>query len=97
MLTDLRARHDAGETNSKLMCIDGNSVTIENMEVRAIWDPCEVKIQTYKTAIESAQLVCFLELMILFQVSRRREDTQVDVKPRILKMTPLVMLGRINF
>lgn len=54
MLTDLRARHAAGGPNSKLMGIDGNSVTIENMEERAIWDPCAVKIQTYKTAIESA-------------------------------------------
>lgn len=54
MLTDLRARHAAGGPNSKFMGIDGNSVTIENMQERAIWDPCAVKIQTYKTAIESA-------------------------------------------
>ena len=52
MLTDLRARHAAGD--GKLMGIDGNTVTIANMEERAIWDPCAVKIQTYKTAIESA-------------------------------------------
>lgn len=52
MLTDLRARHAAGDGVN--WGIDGNTVTIADMEERAIWDPCAVKIQTYKTAIESA-------------------------------------------
>ena len=34
--------------------INGNTVKIANMEEDGIWDPCAVKQQTYKTAIESA-------------------------------------------
>jgi len=34
--------------------INGNSGKIEDMEVADIWDPVSVKVQTYKTAIESA-------------------------------------------
>jgi len=34
--------------------INGNSGKIENMEEADIWDPVAVKVQTFKTAIESA-------------------------------------------
>jgi T-complex protein 1 subunit gamma len=37
--------------------IDGNACKIDNMEDRGIWDPCAVKLQTYKTAIESAAML----------------------------------------
>ena len=34
--------------------INGNTGKIEDMSVADIWDPISVKVQTYKTAIESA-------------------------------------------
>lgn len=54
MLTDLRARHNDPDKKGLLMGIDGNQAKIANMEECNIWDPCAVKIQTFKTAIESA-------------------------------------------
>ena len=53
MLTELRAKHAAG-TEGLYWGIDGNKAKIVNVEEAGIWDPCAVKLQTYKTAIESA-------------------------------------------
>jgi len=52
MLTELRAKHN--QKDGLMWGIDGNLVKIANMEESSIWDPCAVKLQTYKTAIESA-------------------------------------------
>lgn len=52
-LTELRAKHAvAGEGSN--MGIDGHDGKIHDMSEKNIWDPAAVKIQTYKTAIESA-------------------------------------------
>merc|ERR1711959_258793 len=52
VLTELRAKHN---TKDGLMYgIDGNKGQIANMEEVNIWDPCAVKLQSYKTAIESS-------------------------------------------
>ena len=52
MLTELRAKHS--QAGGLMMGIDGNAAKIANMEEKNIWDPCAVKLQSYKTAIESA-------------------------------------------
>lgn len=54
-LTALRAKHatDGGMTWG----IDGETGEIVDMKVRAIWEPLAVKLQTYKTAIETAILL----------------------------------------
>mmetsp|Transcript_3335 Transcript_3335/g.5547 ORF Transcript_3335/g.5547 Transcript_3335/m.5547 type:complete len:530 (+) Transcript_3335:43-1632(+) len=54
MLTELRSKHSASDGSGFMWGINGNSAKIENMETQNIWDPCSVKLQTYKTAIESA-------------------------------------------
>jgi len=54
MLTELRAKHSNKDGEGLMYGIDGNTVKIENMEEKNIWDPCAVKLQTYQTAIESA-------------------------------------------
>jgi T-complex protein 1 subunit gamma len=53
MLTELRAKHAAGE-EGKFWGIDGINNKIASMEDTGVWDPASVKLQTYKTAIESA-------------------------------------------
>lgn len=52
MLTELRAKHAGGE--GLMWGVNGNTAKISNMETDGIWDPCAVKLQTFKTAIESA-------------------------------------------
>lgn len=52
-LTELRARHArAGEGH--YWGIDGNTGKIADMKEQDIWDPISVKLQTFKTSIESA-------------------------------------------
>jgi T-complex protein 1 subunit gamma len=53
-LTELRAKHAPADGSGKMWGINGNTGKIEDMEVADIWDPVSVKVQTYKTAIESA-------------------------------------------
>ena len=54
MLTELRAKHAVPGKDNMKWGIDGNKAKIADMEAENIWDPCAVKLQTYKTAIESA-------------------------------------------
>lgn len=54
MITELRAKHAVPSKDNLKWGIDGNVGKIADMEAANIWDPCAVKLQTYKTAIESA-------------------------------------------
>jgi T-complex protein 1 subunit gamma len=62
-LTELRALHsgedskdDSEEAKKKrtMWGINGNKNCIADMEEEGIWDPAAVKLQSFKTAIESA-------------------------------------------
>ena len=55
MLTELRAKHNSPD--GLMWGIDGNEAKIAKMDERNIWDPCAVKLQSYKTAIESAAML----------------------------------------
>ncbi|CAG9566260.1 unnamed protein product [Danaus chrysippus] len=50
-LTALRAKHAAGEKNCG---IDGETGLIVDMAQKGIWEPLAVKLQVYKTAVETA-------------------------------------------
>lgn len=53
-LTALRAKHATGGST---WGIDGETGVLVDMNVRGIWEPLSVKMQTYKTAIETAILL----------------------------------------
>ena len=52
VLTELRAKHSSSE--GKFFGIDGNLGKVADMRVANVWDPVAVKLQTFKTAIESS-------------------------------------------
>ncbi|KAJ0175224.1 hypothetical protein K1T71_009365 [Dendrolimus kikuchii] len=54
-LTALRARHAAGA--GAAAGIDGETGEIVDMAVKGIWEPLAVKLQVYKTAVETAILL----------------------------------------
>jgi len=57
-LTQLRAKHASHSGDS--VCawgIDGESGEIVDMNIRGIWEPLSVKLQVYKTAVETAILL----------------------------------------
>lgn len=53
-LTALRAKH---ATEGMTWGIDGETGQLVDMKERGIWEPLSVKLQTYKTAIETAILL----------------------------------------
>lgn len=53
VLTELRAKHSK-EGEGEYFGINGNEGKIANMKEAEIWDPIAVKLQTFKTSIESA-------------------------------------------
>jgi len=54
VLTELRSRHAPEDGTGLMWGINGNTGQIEDMKEAEIWDPVEVKNQSFKTAIESA-------------------------------------------
>ena len=64
ILTELRAKHAASNGSGAMWGINGNTGKIEDMSVANIWDPISVKIQTYKTAIESAAMLLRIDDII---------------------------------
>lgn len=58
-LTALRAKH-ANHTDAETPCtwgIDGESGDLVEQKEKGLWEPLAVKLQTYKTAIETAILL----------------------------------------
>lgn len=58
-LTALRAKH-ASHTDASSPCtwgIDGETGELVEQKVKGIWEPLSVKLQTYKTAVETAILL----------------------------------------
>lgn len=62
VLTELRAKH-AGCTNPS-WGVDGHSGKITDMEDLGIWEPLSVKLQTIKTAIETATLLLRIDAIV---------------------------------
>jgi len=53
-LTELRHKHSAKDGSGLYFGIDGNKGKIADMREDDVWDPIAVKLQTFKTSIESA-------------------------------------------
>jgi len=54
-LTALRAKHAEGQAAT--FGIDGDSGKVEDMRAAGVLEPLSVKLQTYKTAVETAILL----------------------------------------
>ncbi len=57
-MTQLRAKHAKRDSEeSKFFGIDGLKGAVGDMRETKIWDPVAVKIQTFKTAVETASMI----------------------------------------
>merc|ERR1719231_15298 len=72
IVTELRAKHAAGD--AAFWGIDGELGTIVDMDVLGIWEPMRVKVQTLKTAIESAILLLRVD-DVVSGVSKKKDGT----------------------
>ncbi|CAG9117035.1 unnamed protein product [Plutella xylostella] len=70
-LTALRARHAAGNSTYG---IDGETGAIVDMAEKRIWEPLAVKLQVYKTAVETAILL--LRIDDIVSGSKKREGQE---------------------
>eukprot|EP01084_Bolivina_argentea_P159526 277819_1 len=57
VLTELRAKHSLSDKSGKHFGVDGKNGNIVDMNKYGIWEPFVVKLQTIKTAIESASML----------------------------------------
>ncbi|XP_043262949.1 T-complex protein 1 subunit gamma [Colletes gigas] len=70
-LTALRTKH---ATEGMTWGIDGETGQLVDMEKRGIWEPLSVKLQTYKTAIETAILL--LRIDDIVSGSKKKKDNE---------------------
>lgn len=79
-LTALRAKH-ASFTGEGICTwgIDGESGQLVDMNVRGIWEPLSVKLQVYKTAIETTILL--LRIDDIISGSKKRKDAGEGATP----------------
>lgn len=76
-LTALRAKH-ASHTGDGNVCawgIDGETGEIVDMNVKGIWEPLSVKMQVYKTAVETAILLLRIDDIVSGSKKSRDEPT----------------------
>jgi len=69
LLTTLRAKHAAGETS---WGVNGETGELTNMQDLKVWEPLAVKLQVYKTAVETAVLL--LRIDDIVSGSKKKND-----------------------
>lgn len=73
-LTALRAKHAEPDSDNKNWGIDGETGKLVDMNDLKVWEPLAVKMQAYKTAIETAVLLLRIDGI----VSGTKKKSQVD-------------------
>lgn len=63
LLTQLRAKHAGAEAKST-WGVNGNTGELADMDTLAIWEPYRVKVQTVKTAIETAIMLLRIDAIV---------------------------------
>ncbi|XP_058451397.1 T-complex protein 1 subunit gamma [Malaya genurostris] len=76
-LTALRAKHASHPANSGPCTwgIDGESGEIVNMKDKGIWEPLSVKLQVYKTAVETAILLLRIDDIVSGSKKKNNDGT----------------------
>ena len=73
-LTALRATHFSTSADNKTFGVDGDTGKLVDMKVLNVWEPLAVKMQAYKTAIETAVLLLRIDGI----VSGTKKKSEVD-------------------
>jgi len=71
-LTKLRAKHSEEGVDNRTFGIDGDKGTIVDMKELGIWEPYAVKVQSIKTAVESAAMLLRID-DIVSGMSRKKD------------------------
>ena len=73
-ITALRAKHAAPDADNKTWGIDGETGKLVDMNELNVWEPLAVKMQAYKTSIETAVLLLRIDGI----VSGSKKKSEVD-------------------
>lgn len=73
-LTALRAKHASQQNGLCTWGIDGESGQLVDMAERGIWEPLAVKLQVYKTAIETAILLLRIDDIVSGSKKKNNDD-----------------------
>lgn len=82
-LTALRAKHATTAGDYKNWGINGDTGSVEDMSVLRVWEPLAVKLQAYKTAVETAVLL--LRIDDIVSGSKKRDQIEKEKKAETLK------------
>uniref|UniRef100_A0A0K8TS67 T-complex protein 1 subunit gamma n=1 Tax=Tabanus bromius TaxID=304241 RepID=A0A0K8TS67_TABBR len=77
ILTALRAKHASHESETGELCtwgIDGTTGEIVDMKEKSVWDPLSVKLQVYKTAVETAILLLRIDDIVSGSKKKRGDN-----------------------
>lgn len=77
LITELRAKHS--QDGGKFIGIDGNKGKIADMRDANVWEPISVKVQTLKTAIESACMLLRID-DVVSGIKKKAEKGQARVE-----------------
>uniref|UniRef100_A0A6G1SEB9 T-complex protein 1 subunit gamma n=1 Tax=Aceria tosichella TaxID=561515 RepID=A0A6G1SEB9_9ACAR len=77
-ITALRAKHATPDADNKRWGIDGETGKIVTMDELNIWEPLTVKMQAYKTAIETAVLLLRIDGIV--SGSKKKSDVDKQAK-----------------
>lgn len=73
-LTALRAKHASQQNGLCTWGIDGESGQLVDMAERGIWEPLAVKLQVYKTAIETAIMLLRIDDIVSGSKKKNNDD-----------------------
>lgn len=76
-LTALRAKHASHDPESGSICtwgIDGKTGEIVDMNEKGVWEPVSVKLQVYKTAVETAILLLRIDDIVSGSKKKRADN-----------------------
>ncbi|XP_017758296.1 PREDICTED: T-complex protein 1 subunit gamma [Eufriesea mexicana] len=77
-LTALRAKH---ATEGLMWGIDGETGELVDMKERGIWEPLSVKLQTYKTAVETAILLLRIDDIVSGSKKKKSDNEPSQPAP----------------
>jgi T-complex protein 1 subunit gamma len=80
LITELRAKHAAGQTT---MGIDGNLGKVADMNELGIWEPILVKMQTIKTAVESACMLIRIDDIVSGMPKKQKGGGGPQAQPQM--------------
>ncbi|XP_005356940.1 T-complex protein 1 subunit gamma [Chionomys nivalis] len=79
LLTSLRAKHT--QENCETWGVNGETGTLVDMKELGIWEPLAVKLQTYKTAVETAVLLLRIDDIVSGHKKKGDDQTRQSSAP----------------